>query len=304
MKTPPIPHPPLDTIVYSRSGQRAKYICSVVGRYSPEHFVKPEVEFGLPDGEVDSSFEGAAIWHEYFLTPPREVIDKEIAALEAKAEALRLDIQKIRAEKAAIEQELSQGAEARKTRFAQHTALERIDHFIQHGIAGYVVERYSDISIVDFKDTKCDDNGYGRRGQFKLLTLFGCSDGDLSWCLNDYRDGSGTSHRCVPYATEDEKQKAVETMFSEVVQRWIKDETRADYTALRIVNNAKRLGLTSLPVLVQEAAVRAGRKCKQDFLKAAEEKFVAAQTELIKAREGVVDSTEVPKRAVATKAVS
>lgn len=294
MNTAPTNPPPLDTIVYSRSGHRAKYICSVTGRYGCEHYVKPEIEFGLPDGDVDSSFEGAAVWHEYFLSPPRDVIDKEIAMLQAKADGLRAEVQKLTREHAEAKKEIEKDLEARKARLARHEQLKHLDDFITKGVACYVLDvEYGHINIMDFKDTKSDYH----RDSFRLLSLFGDSKGQLDWKLNCYGDGSGDDTVCFPCASKEQAQAAIGEMLN---RRWDKWRKSGDGYIGAYAETAKKHGFT-VPEDVLAQIAKNDEEQKKNRLKSAEKAFAEAQAALMKAQEGIVDRTGVPAKPVAAK---
>lgn len=292
MTPAPTNPPPLDTLVYSRSGHRAKYICSVAGRYGCEHYVKPEVEFGLPDGDVDSSFEGAAVWHEYFLSPPREIIDKEIAALEEKAAALRAEVYRLNREKSEAEQEVV----ARKARLARHEQLKQLDDFITKGVTCYVMDRkYGELEIVDFKNTKSD---YGDRS-FRLLSLFGDSKGQLNWGLNRYSDGSGDTIECIPCANREDATAAVAELLNRRWAEW-RENGRGYIAAYAKVAN--RHGIPVPEDILAQIAKNAA-EAKRKNLKQAEKAFEDAQAALMKAQEGIVDRSGVPAKPVAVEKV-
>lgn len=294
MNTIPTNLPPLDTLVYSRSGHRAKYICSVSGRYGCEHYVKPEIEFSLPDGDVDSSFEGAAVWHEYFLSPPRDVIDKEIATLQAKADGLRAEVQKLTREHVEAKKEIEKDLEARKARLARHEQLKHLDDFITKGVACYVLDvGYGHINIMDFKDTKSDYH----RDSFRLLSLFGDSKGQLDWKLNRYGDGSGDDTVCFPCASKEQAQAAIGEMLN---RRWDKWRKSGDGYIGAYAETAKKHGFT-VPEDVLAQIAKNDEEQKKNRLKSAEKAFAEAQAALMKAQEGIVDRTGVPAKPVAAK---
>ena len=286
--TTPTNPPPLDTIVYSRSGQRAKYVCSVLGKYSTEHYVKPEVEFGLPDGDADTSFEGAAIWHEFFLSPPRDVIDKEIAQLEAKVEELQAAVNKLGREHAEAERDII----TRKVRLARHDQLKRLDDFITKGVSCYVIDHdYGRIDIVDFKDTKAEHS----HAKFRMLSLFGNSDGDLEWHINQYADASGSSYVCIPCSNRDEAKLMVAQMLEWKWAKWRKDKgfNHLDTYAA----NARKHGVP-VPEDIAAELARREAEAKEKAVEAARKTFVAAQAALMKAEEGVVSRMGVAAKTV------
>lgn len=271
-------NPPVDTIIYSRSGHRAKYVCTVMGPHGLEHYVKPEIEFGLPNGDVDTSFDGVAVWHEYFLSPPRQVIDKEILALEARKQQLEAEVRKMTEEKRAAEKDILD----RKARLVRHEQLKRLDDFITKGVVCYVVdEKYShDIQVIDFKNTECKY----RRNEFRLLSLFGGSNGDLSWRLNTYSDGSGSYYECIPCVSQDDVPAAIASLLERVWAKWRKEGSVALEKYAKV---AQKYGLT-VPedVLVKIAADN--EKAKKNALEEAEWAFLRAQDNLAKARSDVI----------------
>lgn len=286
----PIPTnpPPLDTIVYSRDGRRAKYVCSIMGKYSPEHYVRPEVEFGLPDGEVESSFEGAAVWHEYFLSPPRDVIDKEIATLQAKADELRTECIKLGREHAETKREIEKDLEARKARLARHEQLKQLDDFVTKGVACYVTcDHYGEINTKGFNSTKSD---YGR-DSFRLLSLFGDSKGQLNWQLNRYSDGSGDYTECIPCVSNEDAKAAVVELLNRRWDQWRKDG-RLSYLS-GYAKSSQEYGI-AVPEDVAAQITKDAEQRKKASLEAAEKAFVDAQANLIKARDGIASSVAVP----------
>lgn len=295
----PIPtNPPLlDTIVYSRSGHRAKYICSVAGRYGCEHYVKPEVEFGLPDGDVDSSFEGAAVWHEFFLSPPREVIDKEIVALQTKADTLRAEVQKLTREHSETKRGVEKDLEARKVLLARHDQLKHLDDFITKGVACYVRDdEYGEVTIMDFKDTTCE---YSSRNTFRLLSLFGGSNGQLNWKLNRYSDGSGSYVDCIPCASKEDALVAIAELLNRRWEIWRK-EGKGSISAYAQV--ARQHGIPIPEDVLAQIAKNAAEE-KRENLERAEKAFADAQAALMKAQEGIVDRSGVPAKPVAVEKV-
>ena len=278
--------PPIDTIIYSRSGHRAKYICSVAGHHGHDHFVRPEVEFSTPDGDVDSSFEGAAVWHEFFLAPPRAVIDKEIEGLEEKATALRVEINRLAQEKRGAEKDV----EARKARLARHEQLKQLDDFITKGVSCYVldIDWNSEIQIRDFKSTASEYN----RDEFRLLCLFGSSNGSLDWKLNDYKDGSGNWCKCIPCASKDDVPAAVASLLE---HRWAKWRKEGNVTISKYAQVARQYGL-SVPEDVFAKIAKDTEEWKKTNLERAQKALAEAQAALMKAEEGVLSRMGVPAK--------
>ena len=285
-------HPPIDTIVYSRDGRRAKYVCSVIKKYGVDHFVRPEVEFGLPDGEVESSFEGSAVWHEFFLAPPRAVIDKEIEALEEKATALRAEVYRLDREKSEVEQDVI----ARKARLSKHAQLKQLDDFITKGIACYVTDNgYGELHILDFGNSHAE---YGDRDTFRLLSLFGNSKGQLDWKLNRYGDGSGNYTDCIPCVSKEDAKAAIAERLNVRWEMW-RNGTKTNhlYHLSAYVKAAVAHGLP-VPEDVAAQIAKDEEETKLKNLERAQKAFAEAQAALMKAEEGVLSRMGVPAKPV------
>ncbi len=65
-----------------------------------------------------------------------------------------------------------------------------------------VIDSYGVLKIIKFDDALIKSSDYGRYESLKLLTLMGSSDGNLSFCINQYSDGSGGSERAYPCASK------------------------------------------------------------------------------------------------------
>lgn len=135
---------------------------------------------------------------EVFDEEPVERYGQKIAELESR-------IRDLRAEKDAMElakRNFTTEEAQIKARCAAIPALKNVFDFIDGKITHYVIQRYSDIQIVPFGDTKTE---FARtQDQKKLLSLFGASDRELTWKLNDYYDGSGSWTTCIPVLSYEE----------------------------------------------------------------------------------------------------
>lgn len=84
-------------------------------------------------------------------------------------------------------------------------ALERIRDFVDGRITHYVVNSTGYVSIVTGHALPYME-GRSEQGT-KLLCLFGKSDGDWSWRINDYKDGSGSWSGVYPCTSMEEAQQ-------------------------------------------------------------------------------------------------
>lgn len=110
--------------------------------------------------------------------------------------------------------------------------LQYLLDFIDGKITHYVFIRYSNIEIVEYKNSQSE---YSH--EMKLLSLFGSTKGDITWRINQYSDGSGANTEVIPCLSYEmaleEAQKYINRMVSEF-----------KYQSLSIINSAIEYGLT------------------------------------------------------------
>lgn len=82
------------------------------------------------------------------------------------------------------------------------TSFERVFQFLKSEITHVLEIRYSDWEIIPIEKMLANDEKYDNG--LKLLTLFGKSDGSLSWRINKYSDGSGSSWDVIPFTSYDD----------------------------------------------------------------------------------------------------
>lgn len=133
-----------------------------------------------------------------FREPPVGRVDEEIrkrredlsdvnGLIVDKKKSLDLILKRIAEEKVAF-QEI-------KDKASNYSALNRVFDFIDGKITHYVRSEYGTVEIHERgKDPKTDD---------KLLSLYGASNGDLSWRLSKY-SGGGSEKTVIPCLSHDE----------------------------------------------------------------------------------------------------
>lgn len=127
--------------------------------------------------------------------PPRQIHDVEIAQRVAEIAKLRAENNELARERRELERDIPNRIAA----LAQlDAAVTRIDDFMAGKITHFVTEQRGRFKIEALEDAlKSDERNWPVRQ--KLITLFGRSDGSLSWNINQYSDGSGHSaYRCYP----------------------------------------------------------------------------------------------------------
>lgn len=115
--------------------------------------------------------------------------------------------------------------------FAENAKDEQLDllkDFLGGKITHYaIIKGYSpEIRKIDDLQNFDYDNYYGsvKIEALKLISLFGSSNGDLSWKMNRYRDGSGDWVEIVPCRSYEEALKHIQKLFDEVSDKYLSNE--------------------------------------------------------------------------------
>ncbi len=149
---------------------------------------------GLHDEPVES-------WHEKRLRENKQRYEDEKARQEAE---MRRSREVVRKAKERAKQ--FSGALRSLCKRDESKACEQLDTlfaFLAGEITHFYVDGYPP-KIVTFDDPDLFTEDMGRSGAIKLVSLLGRSDGSLSYGLNHYSDGSGSSTRVVPCKSYDE----------------------------------------------------------------------------------------------------
>jgi len=113
--------------------------------------------------------------------------------------------------------------------------LNTLIDFVSGDIGYVVVQNYGTVEIKTFLDVmKYVD--YGCCESLRMLTLYGKSDGNLEWGINQYSDGSGYSNgRPYPCKTHDDALKTAQEMLEQIISdRGMSSD---------IIKNAEKYGL-------------------------------------------------------------
>jgi uncharacterized membrane protein len=181
--------------VYDRHGRAGRYVARVDSGYVIEQIYE-DSETGDPyPGPVDT-------WREVFTTPPTEQLHVEVRELEQQAASIRQQLDAMREERRALDAE----HKARAERIKRHEQLARLDDFIAGRITHFVVIGGSVKVQEAAKELASDESRYDKA--LRLLSLYGGTKGDLTWKLNRYSDGSGSSTEVIPCLSFDEAMAA------------------------------------------------------------------------------------------------
>ena len=197
--------------VYNIHGQQGAYIAS----YGGAHLVAPEYEdhYGEPAWGTPEE------WPAVFEKPPT-------ARLETKIDELDKLITEKRELLSQINAELEQASRQHKERLAklkQHQALARIEDYLDGKFTHFLYVGY-EVKLVTKEEMMKNTNQYD--SGMKLLTLFGKTNGDLQWRINQYSDGSGSSTDVYPCESEEEAISIVSCLYFVAVEEWRAQEKK------------------------------------------------------------------------------
>jgi hypothetical protein len=271
-----------DTIVYSRSGQRARFIAEVDG----EFFVRPEIEFTDWEGNTETDWGDTATWHEIFPKAPTEVLDKEIIEKEKSLEELK---NKARL----IHSKITEGEtlmREQKAKFARYEALKYLEDFIDKKITHYVkiIEDYHNnidqLIIIDAaKAYDEDDMRYHRPSVKALVTLEGKTNGDLNWQLHEYYYKS-QKHTIIPCKSHEEAVTEATKLFFKACEDFKKSENKNFSRSL--INCARNIKL-EIPDYIESYLAEEENKERLNKLERARKEFVDAQKKLADLEAGI-----------------
>ncbi len=226
--------------VYLEDGAECRLAAIMPKAYCVEPLYRYD-ECGEPD------YGDPVIVYKVFENPPDLVINKQI---ENKNQELQKLVEEIDKHK----NQLREYAEAEKKMLAckgKYLALNRICDFLDGKLTHYVKVLYTNrIVITTPQEEICasgDSSGYGSEKVYdiKLLTLFGKSNGDLSWRLNQYKDGSGCSYEVYPCFSYEEALELATQKIMHLLETYYKEYLKNNrcHIPSDIINSAKNLNI-------------------------------------------------------------
>lgn len=134
-----------------------------------------------------------------FDEPPKEkmmsgiqhLVDKTVS-IRSEIDHMNDEIKELRNTKFRLNKEVAQMTEQHELKIDELQKYEGLNHlrnFLDKKITHFVVEIYKKASVYEFKDflTLDDEDDYTKReGGLKLITLYGDSEGVLSWNIGRY----------------------------------------------------------------------------------------------------------------------
>lgn len=222
----------------------------------------------LYDDEDEEFLGDAGAYSRLYDAPPRTKKDEEIQKLEAKRSELVSEISRLRG----LEVEAKEAAKAFEDTIAGNKQLETLRLFLDGKITHVVQTSYCSVVISALEEALKSSNP-GISNQMKLVSLFGRSNGDLSWGINGWSDGSGSNADAWFFTSEDEAKKFVQQKINEV------DENSERPPIDKWVDAAVKYGL-SLPHWMESEHKNRKRKTIEDKIKDLESRLDQARQEL------------------------
>lgn len=194
------------------------------------------------DGDYEYSRGETTFETELFKSAPVAIVDEDLAAAEKRLREIERECSTRMSAAVNAEREVKD----RLAKLAKYKGLERLEDFIdgkithlvypdEYGPGKYGIE---DVSSLDYLD-------YGRKQGIKLVTLFGKSNGDLAWRVNQYTDGSGGSWKgIIPCGSiEEAQQKRLERIEADLMEHFEHLSPDRPSWFLRLVELAQESGI-------------------------------------------------------------
>lgn len=227
--------------VYKVDGTQGTYIEELV---TGEHIVSVEfydTHYYNDEPEVVENI--TQIWDRVYASAPKAQREERIVRLDTTIIDRQNELSRLYDLIRKHQQDLYNLETQSKVRLAnitQHKALANLELFLEGKITHFLKVSDSSYEIVDIESgLDLGDDGKYDSGKFKLLTLYGRTDGDLEWRINQYSDGSGASYLvypCISY--EDAEAKVIEVWHDKLASL-----KKDDYGLVPICETAKKLGI-------------------------------------------------------------
>ena len=217
--------------MYLPDGRQVNLIQKLDSGFLCEYVYSHEDWEGEPRGYRDEVFIAPEIYEQ----APTATYDARISELRTTIDQLANKERELRTRISEIES----NERTRLAKFGKFRALRQLEDFIEGRITHYVeVPSWGAPRIVDFEETKNPDGSYQTHNGYKLLTLFGRTNGDLAWKLNRYTDGSGSNTDVIPCTSLGDAQR--------VAREHIEERARdsAERPREDVINAAKQFNVT------------------------------------------------------------
>lgn len=263
MRDTPYALPKVGATVFNIDGREAEYVAFANGK----HVVLPF--FIGEDGDGDEyRFKGdAESWEAFFIKPPTEKLDKEVAAMQEQLNALNLAVPDAEGKLYQIQRE----ADAARKRIAARPDLVDLDLWMRGEVTHIVA-----LDGYGFEIGTVDEVLLDRDKELRLLCLkVDPRANRFSVTHAAYSDGSGRQTSCLLATSfEHAKERAAEYMLSQ-----LRRGDRQDYTDKALARSAAKYGL-AVPADLQAKVDKEDRENKTSRLERARASLERAKAEL------------------------
>ena len=105
----------------------------------------------------------------------------------------------------------------------EENKFDQLISFIVGDIKYVVIDQYGDLYLEEY-DSAISRKEYGRFDSLRLLSVFGNTEGDLCYRMNQYRDGSGSWSDIHPFSTKEEALSFLKEQFDEKIKIRLTDK--------------------------------------------------------------------------------
>lgn len=194
--------------LFTREGNRVELLAITT---DDKYVVSQIVRMDTYDGSYDYGRGETWFETELFQTAPVKLMDEKLVAKRAEI----AELEKTRSERMRDVIGAEKDIKDRLAKLSKYKGLERIEDFIEGRITHFVVPYSGSYVICTLKEFEAKDYG-GRAEGIRLMSLYGNSKGDLSFLVNQYRDGSGGEWKeIIPCASEEEAGEKLKAKIAE-----------------------------------------------------------------------------------------
>lgn len=261
--------------VYTEHGAVCEYVAKVDGK----HIVMPMYEYPDGGGFTGEPFSTAAV----FITDDavKTKLSKQVDELDAKLRAKREQLVSMEAKATQLQREQN----TILAKLKEHTVLKNIEDFLAGRITHFLFASTRGAEVKTLAETlEYKESSYDRKCKFRLLGLYGNTNGDITWEVNSYRDGSGHNTTVTPFCSEEEALSARDSFLrTELHKRLTAKGPLNDYAKTEIlflVQAMKKCGLKDIPAMAQTLFDANNKEIKARKLDQVRAKFIAIEAEL------------------------
>ena len=229
--------PSAGEFVFAANGRKCLYVAPSASGHC--------VKFGVYTDEEEEHFYELSEVDQVFAHAPTSIYDEAVQNKLTLLKELTDQCQELR--KTIRDEE--KAFEKRRTTFNRYSALSHLEDFLDGKLTHAVKRSHGSITVETFDEAFKSKDSYER--DIKLLSLFGRSKGDLSWRVNQYYDGSGSSWtEIIPCVSLEEAQEKAIALFNQDCED-VRSGKENDYWLSNLASSAPKIGTTLPPDLCE-----------------------------------------------------